>query len=96
MKHLLASGVMEELEKTVCRLESMGSILSNLCAPDREAPDLTSLADLGSLICRDAMEALGLLSENEIVDESANGEEKSRARVVELPRVWFVPGIAND
>ncbi len=64
MHYLIEAKVMEELERGACRLESLGTILSHLCDPDaHRTPDLGSLADLGSLISRQAMDLLELLGE---------------------------------
>ena len=57
------NALVEEMEKALSRLESMGTILASLCGPDREMPDLTSLADLGHLIAREAMDTLNLVTD---------------------------------
>lgn len=103
MKYLMEDTVIEELERAVCRMESMGTILNSLCGPDRDAPDLTSLADLGSLMSRQAMDALNLLAEKEKAkpvrvdadDRPANHHNK-KVPEYELTRIWFVPEIPND
>ncbi len=47
-----------QLDLTICQLESMGTILTQLATNEEQEPDLTSLADLGRIIQSLAMEAL--------------------------------------
>ena len=49
-----------QLDETICKLESMGTILTQLATNEEEEPELTSLADLGRIIQWLAMEALEL------------------------------------
>jgi len=49
-----------QLDVTICKLESMGTILTLLATHEGQDPDLSSLADLGRVIQFLAMEALEL------------------------------------
>ena len=49
-----------QLDKTICKLESLGTILTQLTTMESQDPDLSSLADLGRLISEQAMIALDL------------------------------------
>lgn len=100
MKYMFDPSQLEELEQTLCTLESLGTILKSLCDPDREAPDLTSLADLGDVIAKNAMQGLNIVCEKERV--SAHKEEGAFPRKVAVnqggpipefskKRIWFVP-----
>lgn len=98
MHYLIEDTVMEELERATCRLESMGTILSSLCGPDKSVPEMSSLSDLGSLISRQAMDILNLLAEKEhlrpaplrVVNDDHTCQEESG------PRIWFVPEVPSD
>ena len=46
------------LDTTICKLESLGTILTQLATMENQYPDLSSLADLGRLISEQAMIAL--------------------------------------
>ena len=50
-----------ELDKTICKLESLGSILIRLVENESQEPDFSELADLGRIISEQAMTALDLL-----------------------------------
>jgi hypothetical protein len=52
--------IMNELDETICKLESMGTILTQLATDEGQPPERTSLADLGRVIQFLAMEALDL------------------------------------
>jgi len=99
MNYSLEDTVMEELERAVCRLESMGTILASLCAPDQALPDLSSLADLGSLISRQSMDVLSLLAEKEPLKPASIVtvvHEDDHEADAPMPRIWFIPEIPSD
>jgi hypothetical protein len=56
----------EELDKAICKLESMGTILTQLATNEGQELELSSLADLGRIIQSLAMEALDLTTEIEV------------------------------
>ncbi len=97
MKFVFDESTVEELERTASRLESMGTILQDLCAPDRDVPDLDALADLGSLISQQALMGLDLLAEKKqpLAEEQSSFAANANS---EFPtaRIWFVPEIPND
>ena len=68
-RYTLEREKMTHLEALLCRLESMGAILTALCDPDHKPPEISSLADLGRVISRDAMEGLDLMAEAEPLEE---------------------------
>jgi len=97
MTYLFESRTLEELERAVCRLESMGTILRSLCAPDQALPDLSSLADLGTLISRQAMEALDLLGEKAAGTQLRHRPmPRASSEEAPVPRAWYVPEIPSD
>lgn len=100
MHYLIEAKVMEELERGACRLESLGTILSHLCDPDaHRTPDLGSLADLGSLISRQAMDLLELLAEKLRLQPKAVPDFPEQTRhdpSAHLATLCFVPEIPSD
>ena len=60
-----------QLDETICKLESMGTILTQLATNEEDEPELTSLADLGRIIQSLAMEAL------ELTNSRPNGQDWS-------------------
>ena len=71
-----------ELERCLCKLESLGCILESLCDPERELPDVTALADLGRIIAAEAMEGLDLLGFREPIPINRFSESVARIRRV--------------
>ena len=96
MNYLIDEGTVKELERSISRLESMGTILEDLCAPDRDIPDLTSLADLGSLISQQAMMGLDLLAEKEEIQTIPDKPKFQPTTDLVTTKVWFVPETPND
>jgi len=98
MNYVIEERVMEELERAVCRLESMGTILASLCEADRNTPDVSALADLGALISKQAMDTLNLLAEKEQLKVSIKLANLTKApeKEANMPRIWFIPEIPSD
>ena len=59
---IFAETVTHEMDTTFCKLESLGSMLTQLSTMENQAPDMTALADLGRLISEQAMKGLDLIS----------------------------------
>ena len=90
MDYLFHAPVVEELERIVSSLESLGSILTSLSHPDHELPHPSCIADLGRLISKEAMEALSLLAERVV------SNPPQACQVGEGPHAWFVPEAYHD
>jgi len=63
------------LDEAICKLESMGTILTLLATTEAEEPEMTSLADLGRIIQSLAMEALEIVSDMEFASRTDNKED---------------------
>jgi len=68
-----------QLDETICKLESMGTILTQLATNEGQEPELSSLADLGRVIQFLAMEALDLKTKIEVFGEVNNDHQTQEA-----------------
>ncbi len=67
--HVYENKLITNLDHTICKLESLGTVLTHLATMECQAPDMTALADIGRLIAEHATAALDMLYEgNEITD----------------------------
>lgn len=99
MHYLIEDTVIQELERGASRLESMGTILTQLCDPDGKRPDLSSLADLGSVIARQSMELINLLAEKlrlEPMPDLQRTPNERRPSTAVFTNICFVPEIPSD
>ena len=77
MKKIYEEKIITELDETICKLESMGTILELVCTTECGVyPDLSRLADLGRVIQSLAMEALEVVGEMELEARRSSGREE--------------------
>ena len=62
--------IISHLDHSICKLNSLGTILTQLTTMEDQKPDLESLADMGRLIRQEAQMALEMLSEGTELHES--------------------------
>ena len=58
----------DSLDRSICTLHSMGKILAHLATMEEQEPDLSTLADLGRVVVREAKAALDLLGDGEVLN----------------------------
>ena len=76
MNVILKKDEFDQMEKTLCQLESLGTAVSVMCDGDHEVLDFSTVHDLGALISKEANEILDLL-----LDAKTKHDCKSREQV---------------
>jgi hypothetical protein len=81
-----------ELDVILCKLESLGTVLTQLTTMEDQKPDLTSIADLGRLIREQAETGLERICEGqEVIDIRTFPEDFFAPQVTECTReIGFV------
>ncbi len=79
--HVYENRHITDLDHTICKLESLGTVLTHLATMECQEPDMTALADIGRLIAEHATAALDMLYEgNEVTDPFLNLDVKKAVK----------------
>ena len=89
--------IIEDLELILCKMKSLGTILTHLSTMECQDPDMTSLADLGRIIQEQTTTGLEVIEDGkEITDPFLKFDIDTSCKKSEIPKATKVLGTPRE